>query len=108
SGDCSGIGPSEGIPTKEHAGSKRGTSRRTGAGTGTSQRRDGQMAQPSAHTSSEHRRWRSLVTSRFRSTPTRSNRHGPNTLIAVEPRNTPSDWPVPAHGAEEWLEPDAG
>ena len=29
------------------------------------------------------------------------------TLLS-EPRNVPSDGSVPHHGAEEWLEPDAG
>jgi hypothetical protein len=35
------------------------------------------------------------------------DRHGRLTLLIVEPRSVPSGCPVPVHGAEEWLEPDA-
>jgi len=47
-------------------------------------------------------------TSKSLQPPIRSIRHGPKTWTAVELRSVPSNCSVPAYGAEEWLEPDAG
>jgi hypothetical protein len=38
----------------------------------------------------------------------RSTRNGPSNWLVVALRGVPSNCSVPPHGAEEWLEPDAG
>ncbi len=97
-----------GTPRKEPGGSGNGTTGATDTGPGILQRRVQPRVTPAAYNSSAQRRSPSSATSKSGDWPIRLIRHGTPTLPAVDPRNVPPGCPVPASGAEGWLEPDAG